>query len=86
MTASLVLFHSLSKVFDELKEKLARGSFEEGLKALVGLKPHVDLFFEKVMVMAEDAELRTQRLRVLAKLVSMFNSVADLSQIQQTGV
>ena len=84
--AEFSLYDAMARMETQLMEKLAHDSFEDGLKALVGLKPHVDLFFEKVMVMAEDADLRAQRLRVLAKLVSMFNSVADLSQIQQTGV
>ena len=34
------------------------------------------------MVMAEEKELRRQRLGLLAKLVRLFNRVADLSEIQ----
>jgi glycyl-tRNA synthetase beta chain len=48
----------------------------------VAIKPHLDLFFEKVMVMADDEALRRQRLSLLAKLVRLFVSVADLSELQ----
>ena len=51
-------------------------------KSLVSVKPHLDQFFEKVMVMVEDGELKKQRLALLSKLVRAFRRVADLSEIQ----
>lgn len=81
----LALFDSLCELEGRLREKIEEGSFEEGLRALVSLKPRVDAFFEGVMVMAEDEGLRAQRLALLARLVRLFKSVADLSEIQATG-
>ena len=66
----------------EFREKLSQDGYEAGLRALVAVKPELDLFFEKVMVMAEDEGLRRQRLGLLAKLVRLFSSVADLSELQ----
>jgi len=52
------------------------------LKAIVGLKPAVDLFFEDVMVMAEDPDLRAARLDLLAGVEEMLVTVADVTKIQ----
>ena len=49
------------------------------LAALAALKPPVDAFFEAVMVMADDAEVRANRLALLAQLDTLCREVADLS-------
>jgi glycyl-tRNA synthetase beta chain len=48
---------------------------------LAALKLPVDQFFEEVMVNAEDAELRHNRLALLARLRQAMNQVADLSRL-----
>ena len=52
------------------------------LKEITGLKPAVDTFFDKVMVMAEDKSLRENRVRFLTEIGNLFNQVADFSKIQ----
>jgi glycyl-tRNA synthetase beta chain len=52
------------------------------LKELAGLRADVDAFFEAIMVMAEDAALRRNRLVLLASLEALFLSVADISVLQ----
>lgn len=56
--------------------------FSGALKEITGLKPVVDIFFDKVMVMAEDKELRENRIRLLTEIGALFNQVADFSKIQ----
>jgi glycyl-tRNA synthetase beta chain len=80
--ADLALFDALSRLEAQVHERLVAENYEQGLRALVGIKPHLDRFFEKVMVMVDDAGLREQRLRLLARLVALFLSVADLAEIQ----
>ena len=80
--AETALFDALLSMEGRVSERLVEEDYETGLRALVAIKPHLDLFFDKVMVMAEDAQVRSQRLRLLAKLVRLFNAVADLSEIQ----
>lgn len=80
--AELGLFDALVSVEGAANDRLARGDFEGALKSLVAIKPHLDLFFDSVMVMADDAALKRQRLAVLAQLVRAFKRVADLSEIQ----
>ena len=59
----------------------ARRQYTEALAALAGLRASVDLFFDKVMVMVEDPQLRTNRLALLAGLRDLFWEVADISQL-----
>jgi glycyl-tRNA synthetase beta chain len=51
------------------------------LKALAALKTPVDAFFDGVMVNAEDAALRANRLALLGRLHAAMNRVADLSRL-----
>jgi glycyl-tRNA synthetase beta chain len=48
---------------------------------LARLRENVDGFFNDVMVMAEDAQLRNNRLALLANLHVMLNQVADISKL-----
>ena len=45
----------------------------------------VDAFFDKVMVMVEDANLRANRLALLQSLVKEFSTIADFSEIVTEG-
>jgi glycyl-tRNA synthetase beta chain len=56
--------------------------FTGALREITGLKPAVDTFFDKVMVMAEDKDLRENRIRLLTEIGALFNQVADFSKIQ----
>jgi glycyl-tRNA synthetase beta chain len=51
------------------------------LKALAALKGPVDAFFDDVMVNAEDAALRANRLALLGRLHAAMNRIADLSRL-----
>lgn len=52
------------------------------LKEMVAIKSPVDNFFDKVMVMADNPDLKRNRLNLMSELVRLFGSVADLSQLQ----
>ena len=57
----------------------AEARFEEGLAGLSGLRETVDNFFDGVMVMADDEQLRNNRLALLAQLRALFLEAADIS-------
>jgi glycyl-tRNA synthetase beta chain len=80
--ADFDLYDALVAAEGAANDRIVRGDFEGGLKTLVSVKPHLDQFFEKVMVMVEDESLKRQRLALLSKLVRAFRRVADLSEIQ----
>ena len=78
----LGLFQALCRTESAVLERVSQRLFEEALRALVALKPELDLFFDKVLVMAEDGKVRANRLALLARLVRLFRSVADIGQVQ----
>ena len=63
------------------REHVAREDFEGAMTALAQLRPAVDAFFDKVTVNADDAALRANRLRLLARLREATRAVADFSKI-----
>jgi len=76
---------SLLQVMDTIKdtfhEHIQRGEYTEALALLAGLRTPVDAFFDDVMVNAEDAALRDNRLNLLKTLRDMFLEVADISRL-----
>jgi glycyl-tRNA synthetase beta chain len=67
-------------------EKLrAAGDYEAALMEIAKLRPAVDRFFDKVMVMVEDDNLRANRLGLLQTLVKEFSTIADFSEIVTEG-
>ena len=60
------------------------GDFFSALEAIASLRPVVDRFFDKVLVMAPEADLRENRLSMLATLLSEFSTIADFSEIVTT--
>ena len=76
------LFRAYQKAMDGVVFSLASEGYEGPLKLLAAMRPQVDRFFDKVLVMAEDPAVRQNRLRLLGKLDALFTSVADLSQIE----
>jgi glycyl-tRNA synthetase beta chain len=57
------------------------GSYEGRLRALAGLRAPVDRFFDDVLVMAEDAKVRANRLGLLSQALSLFYRIADISKL-----
>jgi len=57
------------------------GDFAGYLKTFASLKEPVDAFFDTVMVMVEDKQLRENRLALLADLRQAMNRVADISKL-----
>jgi glycyl-tRNA synthetase beta chain len=60
-----------------------QGDYTGSLRELASLKAPVDAFFDAVMVNADDAALRANRLALLRALHGAMNRVADLSRLAQ---
>jgi len=75
------LAEAVPQVAKRVKELSASRQYEPALIEISRLRPAVDAFFDKVMVMVEDEELRAQRLGLLQTLVNEFSSIADFSEI-----
>ena len=55
--------------------------YQQALLEISRLRPAVDTFFDKVMVMVEDEPLRANRLALLQTLLKEFSTIADFSAI-----
>lgn len=62
-----------------VEQEVAVGNYAAALTLLAQLREDVDAFFEAVMVMSEDADLRANRLALLQQLNSVLTQVADIA-------
>jgi glycyl-tRNA synthetase beta chain len=77
--AEKALHEALASVVADVDRALAKRDYAAALTRLATLRPAVDGFFDAVMVNAEDAVLRRNRLALLAALRRQFTRIADLS-------
>ena len=56
-------------------------NYAAALEAIATLRPAVDAFFDKVMVMAPEPELRAARLALIQSVLNGFSGIADFSEI-----
>jgi glycyl-tRNA synthetase beta chain len=75
------LYDALRAKEAEVAPLLAAGDYTEALRRLAGLREPVDGFFDAVMVMVEEREVRLNRLALLAGLSHLFRRVADVGQL-----
>ncbi|MEW5679361.1 glycine--tRNA ligase subunit beta [Comamonas kerstersii] len=75
------LFAALQTVAPKAQQQFESGDYTASLQTLAALRTPVDAFFEHVMVNAEDAALKVNRLGLLATLHGAMNRVADLAKL-----
>ncbi len=75
------LYGMLEEVEAEVRLRFAETRYFPAFQALATLSPAIGSFFDDVLVMAEDPEVRANRLALLARLDALFSEVGDLSQI-----
>jgi glycyl-tRNA synthetase beta chain len=63
----------------------AAHDYEGALLEIAKLRPAIDKFFDKVMVMVDDDNLRANRLALLQTVVKEFSTIADFSEIVTEG-
>lgn len=80
-SAEKSLYEALLKVTPKAVALFEAGDYTGSLQALAALKAPVDIFFEQVMVNADDPALKANRLGLLATLHQTMNRVADLSKL-----
>ncbi|MEP6996785.1 MAG: glycine--tRNA ligase subunit beta, partial [Betaproteobacteria bacterium] len=76
---------ALHAAFDRLRpiveSRVAAGDFAAALTALASTRPTVDRFFDDVMVMADNPQIRANRLALLREVAATMNHVADISKL-----
>jgi glycyl-tRNA synthetase beta chain len=75
------LYEKCQTVKERVDRLIADGDLNSALGAIATLRSPVDAFFDDVMVMAEEAAVRRNRLALLATISAIFGQIADFSQI-----
>ena len=73
------LYAAAQAMQPKIEAALARQDFQAALSELAAVKPQVDAFFDGVMVMADDAAAKQNRLNLLNQLSQQMNAVADIA-------
>ena len=81
--AERALFAATQALRPTVQAALAQHDFQAALTALAAVKPQVDAFFDNVMVMADDATVKQNRLNLLNELSQLMNAVADISLLSE---
>lgn len=80
--AERALGEALAGVGSEIAAAFAGRRYLEAFVALARLSPPVNRFFDEVLVMAEEAPVRANRLALLVRLDALFAEVGDLGEIE----
>lgn len=75
------LFDQVTALAPTIDEAMRAEAYTDALMALAQVRASVDAFFEDVMVMAEDAQVRQNRLALLKALSDQMNAVADIARL-----
>jgi len=76
---------AIARAREETVEKLKKGDFSGAMRSLVKLNAPLDAFFDHVSVDADNADLRLNRLRLLAEVRRVAMGVADFEKITDEG-
>ena len=75
------LFNAVASVSNTVDNCLKTSDFDGALKEIATLKAPVDIFFDDVMVMADDEKVKNNRLALLSDISGLFANIADFSKI-----
>lgn len=73
--------HSLA-TGDSIKTLIYKGDYRGALARIAAMRPAVDAFFDEVLVMCDDAALRSNRLALMQDLAELFLSFADFTKLR----
>jgi len=80
-TAEFNLYYNYNNIYPRVREYISNGEYRKALKLLESLCGPVDEFFDKVLVMDKNADIRKNRIALIKKVSILFNQIADLSKI-----
>ena len=82
--AEKALWHRICEVREQTSALFENRNYTAAMESLAVLRPEVDSFFDNVMVMADNEEVRQNRLSMLSELRSLFLRGADISSLHQS--
>lgn len=75
------LYATAQKIRDEVAVRKRDRNYKAALEGISTLRPAVDKFFDGVLVMVEDRNVRKNRVALLASLLKEFSTIADFSEL-----
>jgi glycyl-tRNA synthetase beta chain len=75
------LYESWLTVRARVEPLVAAGDYDRALAAILEMQGPVDTFFDQVMVMVEDDQLRANRLNLLTAIAGLFLGIGDFSRM-----
>ena len=79
--AEVALASTLRQAAPDIEAAARRADYKDAFQRIATLQPSVAKFFDDVLVMAEDAQLRAARLALVARLRDLILDIADISEI-----
>ena len=76
------LYNQYVVIDKQLDELLSKKDYVNAINKLNDIKPYLDNFFEKVMVMCEDENIKINRISLINYITEKFNSFVNLSSLQ----
>lgn len=77
------LYQATKNVAEDIQAALSTKDFHQALVVLTGIKEKVDAFFADVMVMADEEQIRNNRLALLQLLSQQMNAVANIALLNE---
>ncbi|KDN95728.1 glycyl-tRNA ligase [Hydrogenovibrio marinus] len=75
------LFATLDELREEVSRLIADRDYAQAMQTLAKIRQPVDVFFDDVMVMADDLNVRNNRLALLNQIYQLFLQIADISRL-----
>ena len=82
LTEEKDLFATITDSESAIAAALNKEKFEDAMAQLAKLQPYVNKFFDKVIVNSDKAEIRANRLKLLAKIRNYMDSIANFGKIE----
>src|SRR5277367_1029175 len=77
----LQLYTVVQKIGEEATRLKKEKKYRKALEKISEIRPAVDLFFDKVLVMVDDDDIRRNRIALLGTLLKEFSTIADFSEL-----
>ena len=81
--AEKALLAACERGSENVESALANADYRGACKALAELREPIDRFFDDVLVMDEDTDMRENRLRLLNRFAAVFSGVADIGALSK---
>ncbi len=75
------LYKAYQKINNKVKDLMDKEYYTKALKEVAKLKDPVDNFFDSVMVMVDNKDVKNNRLGLLNKVAELLSQIADLTKI-----